>query len=100
MTEEKTVPTLERMTESDLKELPRAALVALCMQAGQPGGGTKAVLLKRLVAIKRGGATKHVHGKTLCPMKCGGYMAITGTHHGQRYGKCRKCGYKRSWPIA
>ena len=54
-------------------------------------------LPKPLLAAKRGGAERHVHGGTICPMCHKVTMRVTSTSDTKRYMKCDACGYRRTF---
>ena len=81
----------------DLRRMTKDDLAALARSAGLAEDGSKADLLDRLLAAKRGGAERHVHGGTICPMCRKVTMRVTSTSDTKRYMKCDACGYRRTF---
>ena len=81
----------------DLRRMKKDALADLARAAGLAEDGSKADLLERLLAAKRGGAERHVHGGTICPMCRKVTMRVTSTSDTKRYMKCDACGYRRTF---
>ena len=65
-----------------------------CKAYGLATDVDKAGLAKNLLALRSGGSGSHVHGKTMCPMGCGGFGVVNGTREHLRYFVCNRCGYK------
>ena len=90
---------VREMTDGEIRRLKRDSLAALVRAAGHQPDGTKAELVKLLIGLRRGGADRHVHGKTPCPMRCGGTCRVTHTDGELRYYRCDKCRYRFSRSV-
>ena len=80
-------------TDARLGGMTKADLRRLAGGLDLPATGTRAQILKGLIALKRGGDRKHVDGKTLCPM-CRRTATVRSTAGGIRYMRCTHCGYR------
>ncbi len=92
---------LEDLPDKVLRQAKKAELLEVCRAAGLPAKEemSRNALLTVARSGKRGGQNHHVHGKTLCPMRCGGVAYVYGVHDGKRYMRCNKCGYRFSRSI-
>jgi hypothetical protein len=100
-TEVGAVPNLGDLAERDLRKMRKQDLLAVCLKAGLPATGemSRNKLLTMAQSGKRGGQDHHVHGKTLCPIRCGGIAYVYALAGGKRYMRCNKCGYRFSRAI-
>jgi hypothetical protein len=82
--------------DDEIRSLPHRELAALCRTLNQKADGGREELIKRLLAVKRGGDRHHVHGKTLCPLGCGSFARVRSVQGGQRYMQCLNpsCNYR------
>ncbi|HUU31422.1 MAG TPA: hypothetical protein VMY69_04910 [Phycisphaerae bacterium] len=72
----------------DLRRMTKDNLAALARSAGLAEDGSKADLLDRLLAAKRGGAEGYVHGNTICPRCKKKTLYCNGRGEVFRYFKC------------
>ena len=92
---------LDEVAERDLRRMKKAALLAVCREAELPvkDAMTRNELLKMVRGARRGGQDHHVHGKTFCPLRCGGIAYVYATREGKRYMRCNQCGYRFSRSV-
>ena len=96
-----TANRLGDLLEKDLRRLKKKELLDVCRAAGLPASEemSRNELLKMARSGKRGGQDHHVHGKTLCPLRCGGIAYVYAVREGKRYMRCNQCGYRFSRTV-